>query len=162
MAAIGPVKTTSIMGTLVRTTSATVGVDKTFDPEGRTLPNGVKRWVDRSGGVAALYPAFTLGVRPPPVKGNRVFNVSVKLALPTGEQLSPAATGYTPAPTKAYECAFVGNFLLPERSSLAERQALFSAVASLFFTTINASDDVPTDASGSPLRAAVENFDEPY
>jgi len=161
MAAIAPIKTTSLAGTTVLTTSATIGVDKTFDPEGRTLPNGVKRWVDRSGGVAALYPSFTLSVRPPS-KTSRIFKVSTKLAIPTGEQLSPAATGYTPAPTKAYEVSALLDILLPERSSLAERQALFSHMLSLFFTTINASDAVPTDLSGSPLRAAVENFDEPY
>jgi hypothetical protein len=160
MAAIAPIKFSSIMGTLMRTTSATVGYDKTFDPEGRT-PNGLKRWVDRSGGVAVGYPSMTLSVRPPS-KASRLYKVTQKIDVPTLEQVSPAASGYTPAPTRAYSCAFIGEWLLPERSALAERQALFSYVLSTFLTTINASDDVPTDATGSPLRAAIENFDEPY
>jgi hypothetical protein len=29
-------------------------------------------------------------------------------------------------------------------------------------STINASDDVPTDATGSPLKAAVETFETVY
>jgi hypothetical protein len=35
-------------------------------------------------------------------------------------------------------------------------------VRSFFATTINASDDVPTDATGSPLIAAVNSFEAPY
>jgi len=54
------------------------------------------------------------------------------------------------------------EFMLPERSTAAERAALFSHVRSFFATTINASDDVPTDATGTPLVAAVNNFDGPY
>jgi hypothetical protein len=54
------------------------------------------------------------------------------------------------------------DFLLPEASTAAERAKLLSHCASLFFSTINASDDVPTDSSGSPLLAAINNFDQPY
>jgi hypothetical protein len=71
-------------------------------------------------------------------------------------------TGINPAPTKAYDCAFIGEFFLPERSTLVERQVLFSKVASLFARLINASDDVPTDSSGSPLENAVTTFESVY
>lgn len=161
MSAIAQIKTSSIIGPTETTTSATVGVDKTFDPEGFILP-GVARWVDRSGGIAIGYPAISLSIRPP-TKVSRVYKVMVKLALPTLEQTSPStATGIQPAPTKAYDCSCIMEFLLPERSTLAERQALLGHVRSLFATTIQASDAAPSDATGSPLKAAVENFESVY
>jgi hypothetical protein len=54
------------------------------------------------------------------------------------------------------------EFFLPERSTLLERQVLFSRVASLFVRTINASDGNPTDATGSPLETAVTTFENVY
>lgn len=168
MAAIAPIKASSLIGTVVRTTSATVGVDKTFDPEGFVSP-GVARWVDRAIdatynplGVAIGYPAFTLNVRRP-TKVSRMYRVTAKLTLPTLEQTSPStATGIQPAPTLAYSCQVVMEFMLPERSTAIERARLFSYMRSFFATTINASDDVPTDASGSPLVAAVNSFEAPF
>jgi len=161
MAAIASIKLSSILDGVVKTTSATVGVDKTFDPEGFDA-NGVTRWVDRSGGIALGYPALTLSVRAPN-KASRAYKVTVKLVLPTLEVTSPStSTGIQPQPTKAYDNLFVGEFMMPERSTLAERTALFNYVASLFATTINASDGSPTDASGSPLSASILNFDRPY
>lgn len=161
MPAIAAIKVSSILGPTEITTSASIGVDKTFDPEGFNLP-GVAKWVDRSGGIAIGFPAFTLSVRPP-TKGARVYKVAAKLVLPTLEQTSAStATGIQPAPTKAYDCACFMEFLLPERSTLAERNALLSYVRSLFITTITASDAVPSDLTGSPLMAAVANFDPPF
>jgi hypothetical protein len=151
-----------------KTNSATVGVDKTFDPEGFVLP-GVARWVDRAvdatynpNGVALAYPAWTLSVRRP-TKASRIYRITAKLVLPTLDTTSPStATGIQPAPSLAYTCQCVMEFMLPERSSVAERTRLFNYVKSFFATTINASDDVPTDATGSPLEGAVLNFDQPY
>lgn len=161
MAAIASIKLSSILDGVVKTTDAAVGVDKTFDPDGFDA-NGVTRWVDRSGGVALGYPALTVAVRRPN-KASRAFKVTVKLVLPTLEVTSPStSTGIQPQPTKAYDNLFVGEFMLPERSSLAERTALFNYVASLFATTITASDGAPTDSSGTPLKAAVLNFDRPW
>jgi len=160
MPAIAAIKTSSIIGTVDRTTSATIGVDKTFDPEGFIAP-GVARWVDRSAGIAVGFPALTLSVRPPN-KASRIYRVTAKVSLPTLETVGNAYNGITPGPTLAYNCLCVMEFMLPERSTAAERTALLSHVRSLFATTINASDDVPTDASGSPLIAAVTNFDGPY
>lgn len=161
MSAIASIKTASALSTTLSTTSATVGVDKTFDPEGFLLP-GVARWVDRSGGIAIGYPAFTLQVRPP-TKGSRVYKVTAKVVLPTLEQTSAStATGIQPAPTKAYDCTCIMEFLLPERSTQAERLALLSHVHSFFAATIQANDAAPSDSTGSPLIAAVSNFDPPY
>lgn len=163
MSAIAAVKTSSLINhALARlTTDAAVGVDMTLNPEGIN-PQGVASWVDRSGGIAIGYPKLTMSVRAP-TKASRIYKVLVKLVLPTLEQTSPStATGIQPAPTKAYDCAFVGEFFLPERSTLAERNKLFSHVASLFCDLINASDNVPTDSTGSPLKAAVTTFENVY
>jgi len=160
MPAIASIKTSSIIGLVDRTTSATVGVDKTWDPEGFIAP-GVARWVDRSGGVPVGFPALTLSVRPP-TKASRIYRVTAKVSLPTLDTVGNAYNGITPGPSVAYSCLCVMEFMLPERSTAAERAALFSHVRSFFATTINASDDVPTDATGTPLVAAVNNFDGPY
>jgi hypothetical protein len=169
MSAIAAVKTSSIIDhALARlTTSATVGVDSTLSPEGIN-PQGVAKWVNRTItttnplGVAIGYPALTMSVRPP-TKASRISKVTVKLVLPTLEQTSASTmTGIQPAPTKAYDCTFVGEFMLPERSTLLERQTLFSSVASLFARLINASDASPTDATGSPLENAVTTLETVY
>lgn len=163
MSAIAAVKLSSKLDhALARlTTDAAVSVDSTLNPEGIS-PNGIAAWVDRSGGIAIGYPRLTLSVRPP-TKASRIYKVQVKLVLPTLEQTSPStSTGIQPAPTKAYDCTCVMEFFLPERSTLAERQKLFSEVASLFARTINASDGVPTDSTGSPLESAVTTFENVY
>jgi hypothetical protein len=168
MSAIAAIKLSSILGGTIRTTSATAGIDVSsagspgnLDPEGFT-PTGVAKWVDRSSGYQIGYPSFTLSCRAP-TKTSRVTRIQAKYVSPTLEVTSPStATGIQPAPTKAYECTFNGEFLIPERATLAERTAFFSRVLSLFMTTINASDDVPTDATGSPLPGAVITLDKPY
>jgi hypothetical protein len=140
---------------------AAIGVTRTFDPEGFQLP-GVARWVDRSGGIAIGYPAITLSVRPP-TKVSRIYRVSAKIVLPTLEQTSAStASGIQPAPTKAYDHTCFMEWLLPERGALWERQAILDLALSLLVTTITASDGVPSDATGTPLRSAIESFDPPY
>lgn len=163
MSAIAAVKTSTILDhSLARlTTSATVGVDSTLDPEGKN-PQGITSWVDRSGGIALGYPRLTLMVRPP-VKASRITKVTAKLVRPTLEQTSASTmTGIQPAPTKAYDCTAMAEFFLPERSTLAERNALYSQFISLMMELINASDGSPTDATGSPIKAAVLNYEQPY
>lgn len=161
MSAFAQVKLSGILNGLVRTNSATVGVDATYDPVGYIQP-GVAKWEDRSGGVAVAYPALTISVRPPS-KGSRIYKVSMKLSKPTLEAVSGAnLQGLTPAATKAYENVAVLDVLLHERSTAAERLILRNQLMSLLATTINASDDVPTDLSGSPLIAAIDNYDRPY
>jgi len=169
MSAIAAVKLSSILDRVPArlTTSATVGVDSTLSPEGIN-PQGVAKWVNRAItttnplGVAIGYPALTMSVRPP-TKASRVSKVTVKLVLPTLEQTSASTmTGIQPAPTKAYDCTFVGEFMLPERSTLLERDTLFNQVTSLFLRLINANDGTPTDSTGSPLESAVSTLETVY
>lgn len=162
MSDISPVLLSSILNPATAvTTDAAIGVDTTYSPEGKDS-NGVARWVDRSGGIAVGYPSMTLSVRPP-TKASRMYKVTVKLVSPTLEETSAStATGVPPPPTKAYDLTSVIEIMLPERSSLAERQSHFRRTMSLFFSTITASDGAPSDATGSPLKAAVESFEPVY
>jgi hypothetical protein len=79
------------------------------------------------------------------------------------EQTSAStASGIQPVPTKAYDCTAIMEFLLPERSTKVERQALFDTVLSLLALDIAASDGSPLTNTDSPLRAAVDDFEPPY
>ncbi|DAD50366.1 TPA_asm: coat protein [ssRNA phage Gerhypos.2_34] len=161
MPAFGDVKVSSILSATALTTSATVGVDATYSPIGYVTP-GVARWEDQSSGVSVGFPSFTMSVRPP-TKGSRVYKVTAKLSLPTLEAISGTNVGgFTPAQQKAYECQAIVDFLLPERSTSAERAKLLNQLASMFFTTVNASDGSPTDATGSPLLSAVTSYSRPF
>jgi hypothetical protein len=163
MSAIAAVKLSGIINNALArlTTSASIATDATYDPEGKN-PAGITSWVDRSGGIAIGFPRLTLQVRPP-IKASRVHKVSARLTLPTLEQTSASTmTGIQPAPTLAYNCMGVMEFMLPERSTLAERTKLFSQMQSLLLQLINATDADPTVSTGSPIEAAVLNFEQPY
>lgn len=95
-------------------------VAHTFSPE-RIDPAGVAKFVDRVTGIAIGFPVLTLATRSPS-KGSRNYRVTGKLVVPTLEVTSPStASGIQPAPTKAYELIATFEFVLPERSTLAER-----------------------------------------
>lgn len=169
MSAIASIKTAQLLSAstgfrfdmIGKTTDAGTGVSRTYDPEGFQLP-GVASWVDRSGGIAIGYPRISLSLRPP-TKASRLYKCVLKVSLPTLEQTSAStASGIQPAPTLAYQHLGVLEMILPERGALWERKALLDTLHSLFLTTITASDGAPSDATGSPLAAAVENFDPPY
>jgi hypothetical protein len=168
MAAIAPIKKSSILGTSVLSTSATIGIDVSsagspgnLDPEG-FVPEGVAKWVDRSSGYQIGYPTLTLSCRAP-TKTSRVTRVLAKFVQPVLEITSPStSSGIQPAPTLAYNLTANLEFLIPERATLAERTSFFSVCKSLFFDTINASDGSPTDSTGSPLPAAIITLDKPY
>jgi hypothetical protein len=92
-----------------------------------------------------------------------MYKITAKLDLPTLDITSPSTmSGIQPQPSKAYSCAAVLEVMLPERSTLAERQRLLSYFRSFLVTTINASDASPTDATASPLPAAITTFEKPY
>lgn len=146
---------------VMKTTSATVASQRTFNPVGYVQP-GVARWEDRSGGIQVGYPHFEMSVRPP-VNGARINRVSLSLAMPTLEQTSAStASGIQPAPTKAYDLVFKGDWLLAERSARWERRALLEALISLLVTTITASDGAPSDSTGTPLQDAILDYARPY
>lgn len=93
----------------------------TFNPV-RIDPMGVASWADRAGGIALGYPVVTFNLRPP-TKASRVYKVTGKVVTPVLEVTSPStSTGIQPAPTKAYDLTFNFDFILPERSTLAQRK----------------------------------------
>jgi len=160
MSALAAIKASTILGSIMRSTSAAVGSDRTFTPKGFVVP-GVSRWVDESGGISVGQPVYTQSLRLP-TKTSRIYRVQSKLVVPTLEALAPAGNGFTPAPTKAYE--ITGNFeaMIPERSTAAERLIFYNLMLSFFLGTINASDDAPTDLTGSPLPGAIQTYDQPF
>lgn len=161
MSNVAQIKLSTLCGSTIRTTDAAVGVDRTYDPVGLIAP-GVHKWVDRTSVTVPLHqPSITLGVRPP-ARGSQVHKVTLKVKLPTPDTVGNAYNGITPGPSVAYTCEANVDFLLPLRSSQAERGFLLNALISLLMTTINASDDVPSDATGTPVRAAVSLLDAPY
>jgi hypothetical protein len=159
MASIGLVKTADDAAFAVGITrQAATGVNRTWSPVGFIQP-GVAKWVDRSAGIAVGFPTLTLSVRQP-TKASRMYKVTVKMAFPTLDITSPSTgSGIQPQPSKAYECAFIGEFIIPERATLAERTLLLDNLHSLFFSTITASDGAPSDTTGSPLRVAVVDLE---
>lgn len=100
-------------------------VSHTFSPV-NIDQSGVARWADRSGGVAIGYPVMSFGLRAPS-KTSRNYRMLVKMVLPVLEQTSAStSTGIQPAPTKAYDLTFTGEFILPERSTLLQRSDLLA------------------------------------
>jgi len=163
MAAIAAIKSTSLpLTTLVlQTDDAGIGFNKTFSPE-RTLPNGFARWVDRSGGVPAGFPSFTLGIRNPS-QGNRNYKVTATFVVPTLETLGTSSqSGYLPAQKVGYQGVARAEFVMPERMTLAERNTLLSGFLSFFCSQIQASDGTPSDNTGTPLLAAISQLENVY
>lgn len=109
---------------------------------------GVAKWADRSGGIAIGYPAVTFSMRMPS-KGSRNYKVSSRCVLPILEVTSPStATGIQPAPTLAYNLIANLEFVLPERSTLAQRSDVLAYIKNFL--------------AGSVLDQAVKNFESVY
>jgi len=161
MPSIDDIKISKNLSLVVKTDEAAVGPEITLSPDGFILP-GVAKWVDRSGGILIGYPAFTLSVRNP-TRDSRVTRVVAKLVIPTLEQTSASTmTGIQPAPTKAYDLIANMEFVIPDRSSLTEREDFLSKVVSLLSKTVTASDDDPSVLTKSPLVPAILTQEAPY
>lgn len=111
-------------------------VAKTFNVDGIT--GAIASFSDRSGGISLGYPNITMSVRQP-VKTAKTRNnkVAFKVTVPVLEVTSPStATGIQPAPTLAYDLVFNGEFILPERCSLAERKNILAFAKNLLSHTM--------------------------
>lgn len=109
---------------------------------------GVAKLVDRSGGIAIGFPTLTMSVRSPS-KGSKNYRVLAKIVQPTLEVTSPSTgTGIQPAPTKAYDLLGTIEFVLPERSTAAERKNIYAYVKNLM--------------ANANLSNAVETFETIY
>lgn len=107
-------------------------VTHTFVP-GSEDPKGVFNHVEINSTSAIGSNILRASLASPPVtKGagsastaDRVYRVKVNLAIPVLEVTSPTtSTGIQPAPTVAYVLRANVEFILPERSSAAERTDL--------------------------------------
>lgn len=104
---------------------------------------GVAKLADRSGGISVGFPTVTLSVRNPS-STSKNYRVTAKVVVPTLEVTSPSTgSGIQPAPTKAYDLLGTLEFVLPERSTLLERQHLYAYVKN-FLANANVSNAVQT------------------
>lgn len=144
------------------TNSATVATDGQLSPAGILLPSGVARWFDRRSGIPEAYPTLTFSQRPPS-KASRVFRTQVKFVYPVLESnLGPAASGVVPGPTRAYELTANVEFIVPDRSTAADRQVFYSYLMGILAKKLYANDLAPTVDTGSPIPDAVLNLESVY
>jgi hypothetical protein len=115
------------IATLVLADGQATPANHNFDPV--NIVDDVAKWADRSGGIAIGFPVVSYSLRQPTKNGSRAFKLTTKVVLPILEVTSPStATGIQPAPTKAYDLIANVEFVLPERSSLAQRKDLLAYV----------------------------------
>lgn len=116
-------------------------VSHTFNP---SEDGDVDLFEDKSGGVAIGYPMIMVRFRRPasPSGGsasgnNRVYRIQLNFSWPVLEQTSASTgTGIQPAPTVAYVLRSNQEWLIPERSTLANRKDLRAIV----YNTLNNAD----------------------
>jgi len=98
----------------------------TFIPQGRS--GDTFWWEDQSAVAAIGNSKISIEVRRPKTpragetSANRMIRVPFTIAYPVLETLGTADSGLTPPPTVSHILRFNGEFLLPERSTLAQRQ----------------------------------------
>lgn len=109
-------------------------VNHTFGPQG--FQDAIATWLDRSGGIAVGYPKVTF--RLDEANANKANNkLTVRVVRPVLEATSPStSTGIQPAPTLAYNLVFEANFVLPQRSALAERNDILAYAKNLLANAI--------------------------
>jgi len=117
-------------------------VAHTFNP---SEDGDVDLFEDQSGGIAIGYPMIMVRFRRPlaPSNGqssdakNRVYRIQLNISWPVLEVTSASTgTGIQPAPTVAYVLRSNQEWLIPERSALADRKDLRAIV----YNTLNNAD----------------------
>lgn len=112
-------------------------VTHTFVPVGRDA-NGVFWYDDQSATNVIGYWRISVDVKRPgnaaagESSNNRTFRVKVGLHEPALETVSNnTASGIAPAPTVAYTCRCITEFILPERSTSQNRKDLRKMIGTL-------------------------------
>jgi hypothetical protein len=122
-------------------------VNHTFSPVNIDA-EGVAKWADRSGGIALGFPIVSYTIRNP-TKSNRNYKLTLRVVTPVLEVTSPStATGIQPAPTKAYDLTAFTEIVLPERSTLAERNNLIAYMKNYLANAV--------------VTSGVQNFESVY
>lgn len=108
-------------------------VSHTFVARGAT--DKVATWKETAGGIPIGFPIVTLSVKE--TAGNEgKSTVDYRFSLPVMEVISGADGGYTPSPKVAYTLWGTGTFILPNRSTIAERKDLLALVKNLLAQSI--------------------------
>lgn len=119
---------------------ATTPVARTFTPVAQAIAKAGSRvsYLDRSasGGIAVGFPE--LHITAENVLGNDpVTRYRVKASYPVLETISNnTASGYAPAPQKAYHLQYEGVWMIPKRSTTIDRQTFQGLMANLYDTTV--------------------------
>jgi len=125
-------------------------VEQTFVPVEKTA-EGVWIYEDQSAEVPLGYRRIYVSLVRPPVAGQggdaskRMARVKVGIYYPVLEALANnTSTGIPPAPTVAYVLRSQHEFMLPERSTTAERKNLRAFAFGILFeaAVANAVDDL--------------------
>lgn len=104
-------------------------VAHTFIPLGPDT-NGVWWFEDQTGAAPIAYNRISLSLTRPgnpaagASAGDRVNRVKWSIHTPVLETLGTADNGILPPPKVAYVCRSMGEFILPDRSTLQERKNL--------------------------------------
>lgn len=138
MTAIAAITLADGAATPVNHTFAPVNIDQA----------AVAKWADRSTGISVGFPSLTFSIKNP-TKGSPSYKVTAKVVLPVLEQTSPStSTGIQPAPTLAYNLLANVDFVLPERSTMAQRTDVLAYLKNYLATTV--------------VGDAVKNFEAVY
>lgn len=127
MAAAGNILINDGQATPVQHTFAAVGVDRSK-----------ASYEDRVTGVRVGYPSIMLALRDPVrTSVTPVSIATIEVRRPTLAVTAPASgTGIQPAPTKAYEQMFRGQFFLPERGTPGERDDILAYTKNLLANAV--------------------------
>jgi hypothetical protein len=112
-------------GNLVLANGEGTPVNKTFSSRGKTSDQSgqaVFKWQDITSGIAIGFPTITFAMRESASK----YDVDKRIMTPVLETISGDAGGYTPAPKIAYTLMSREQFVLPVRSTTAQRKDLLA------------------------------------
>jgi hypothetical protein len=112
-------------GNLVLANGEATPVNKTFSPRGVRQDAAVgmlASYADITGGIAIGFPTVTLSVRSSASK----TDVDKRVMTPVLEVVSGSDGGYTPSPKVAYTLMSREQFVLPARSTTAERKNILA------------------------------------
>lgn len=136
------------ISTITLGTSLTTPLDFVdFDPTNVDGPLATYHEKDVNSGVVAGFNEITLGHRLPNKQTPNAKH-TVKIRVPVLETAATAASGFTPGPTVAYELTFIGQWIIPSRATLTERQLLHDFAKGMVSHTVT--------------QSAVQDLDFPY
>lgn len=108
--------------------------NRTFSPS-KIDGEGIAKWQDRSIGIAVGFPTVTMSLREP-TKTQRNYRLTRKIVYPVLEVTSPSTgTGIQPAPTMAFAITNISEWVIPERSTLAQRNDVIAFAKNFDATT---------------------------